>query len=380
MTDVVALNSESFDRATDAFRGQCTVALLVQLSEENVATQPAPPYCAFLVPETSIVAALAQAILESFRRHLPEPSNAPLFWLSRKAGDREPVSWTTPVGLLAQTAVYEAAAVAASEQQDAKLTVAPPPPQVFPIKLFANFRVSKRADIFPFHATSLNGARFVECLHDWVLHTLKRSVAIMTGGSEPFRAFIGALNPQDMQRLKEFCLMDSLSVSVRAEFSQFHKNILGTINVVGWPVMIHSYESGRTLTLSLPAQVPVFAAHPRVVEGSDTAGVRQMSIGGIQSSAARQPQPQRQATAATAATTRGATFMDLVEVLATKMSPAHLPHSEGGIATQERLRQRLRVGGLPSPPLGETPLRWIMERLVGADLALHVLMLPPARV
>ena len=41
------------------------------------------------------------------------------------------------------------------------------------------------------------------------------------------------------------------------------------------------------------------------------------------------------------------------------------------------LRRRLIVGGLPDAPLPETPLAWLMEHLVGSDLALHILLLPP---
>src|SRR3989338_3208736 len=107
MSTSIVLNSESFATAADAFRPRCSVPILIILAEDNNATDTTPPNLAFKVPETSILCAVAKAVLEGFRRYLPEPNNAPMFWLSQEPGGKEPLPCTTPVGLLAQMKQHE---------------------------------------------------------------------------------------------------------------------------------------------------------------------------------------------------------------------------------------------------------------------------------
>lgn len=398
MTAVVT--SQDFGVSADAFKASCSVAILIQLAEENIATQPGPPVLAFQVPQTSVLSGVARPVLAGFSRYLAEPQNAPLFWLCRDVGGKEPVAWSMPVGLLAETIVNEQLVAAVKEKQDtlhhSKDGASQPQQQQqplefalfqkrspFPIKLYANFRPTKRHDVFPFYTpTGMTGAGLVTALMENALQCLKRSVAIMN--SDSFRNFYSELNPQDMKRLKDFCLMDSPSVGIRAEFSQFHKNVLGTINIVAWPVMIHSLETGRTLTMAVPALVGGSKkSHATTKDSQQQQQQQPKALMGIQAarySAATNPAAAAAASAADEheVTKTPSVFQDVVAALATKMNPNHLSHSADGQEVQNNLRKRLRIGGLPVVPPAEVPLRWLMEHMVGADLSLHVLLLPVA--
>jgi hypothetical protein len=457
MSTSIVLNSESFETAADAFRTRCSVPFLIILSEENIATQPAPPNLAFTVPQTSILSSMSKAILEGFRRYLAEPNNAPMFWLSRGTNGKDPVSWTVPVGLLAQEVEHEhdledlekrlqrekeattvtastssssspySAASATSSLQMPKQEFNPDtfrkPRVLFPIKLYANFRVTKRGEIFPFHASNLNGPQLVDGLHKNALHALKRSVAIMN--TDYYRDFLGKLNPQDMKLLFDFCMMDSTSIFKRAQLSRFHKDILGTINVRAWPVMIHSMESGRTLTLSIPAEVMMTMMNSNnidkqqqqqqrttggaVVDSKEhSSSLSPVIVMGIQGQFIAHHRSKKKAEGGGGGdddeeeedvvsknNKRPTTFGDVVKALANRMNPAHLDTEQRdtsiiiSVLSQqqmherdikiEMLRRRMIVGGLPEAPLSETPLRWMMEHLVGSDMALHILLLPPQK-
>src|SRR5688572_14484987 len=100
------LNSAEFEDAADDYRARCTVPILVQLSEENVATEVAPPYIAFRIPETSSVTALAKPILDAFSRYVADPKNPPMLWLSRGVHGKDKIPWSMQVGMLAQQMIY----------------------------------------------------------------------------------------------------------------------------------------------------------------------------------------------------------------------------------------------------------------------------------
>ena len=212
MSTSIVLNSESFATAADAFRTRCSVPILIILAEDNNATDTTPPNLAFKVPETSILSAVAKPVLEGFRRFLPEPSNAPLFWLSQESGGKEPVSWAMPVGLFAQMKQHEhdeedrrPAAIRGGPSSETKSISQINANEfkkthiTFPIKLYANFRVTKRGEVFPFHASHMNGSELVAAMSENALHSVKRSVAIMN--PESYKTFLGKLNPQDMEAL-----------------------------------------------------------------------------------------------------------------------------------------------------------------------------------
>lgn len=447
MSTSIVLNSESFTTAADAFRTRCSVPILIILAEDNNATDTTPPNLAFKVPETSILCAVAKAVLEGFRKFLPEPNNAPLFWLSQEAGGKEPVSWTAPVGLLAQMKQHERdeedqrpAAIKGGPSNNSNNSSpnggAPPassvaspfasqvqnvgqfkkPHIIFPLKLYANFRVTKRGEVFPFHAAHMNGAELVKALHDNVLHSVKRSVAIMNTVS--YESFVGKLNPQDMEALYDLCLMDSVSLTKRTALARFHKDILSTIDVHRWPVMIHSMESGRMITLAIPAKVSIDS---NINNNTDEVGSGTMNnnnnnknddgnekkspagspvvVMGIQGQFIAHREVKKKTTSSSPTSNtktnnnnstqqqqptdeknlRPTTYGDLVRALYSRMVPGHLSRdgNESHDEALQLLRRRMVIAGLPDAPLSETPLRWLMEHLVGADLALHVLLLPP---
>jgi hypothetical protein len=429
MSNSVVLNSESFAAAADAFRTRCSVPVLIVLAEDHNATDTTPPNLAFKVPETSLLCAVAKPVLEGFRRYLPEPNNAPLFWLSWENGGKEPVSWTTPIGLVAQLKQHEfdredalaAAAATTKIATSATLNFDDSSSKkkshvIFPIKLFANFRVTKRGEIFPFHASHMTGSQFVTAMNDNVLHSVKRSVAIMN--SDSYKTFLGKLNPTDMEALYDLCLMDSVSLTKRTALARFHRDILATVDVRNWPIMIHSMESGRTMSLAIPAKVEKNsilsnnnstnnnnnnknADDSEHASGNDNDDDQQQQVGspvvimGIQgqfmthqkkktpSPATSQQQknknPEEENSAASNLNLRPTVFNDVVAVIFEKMSQNHLDKEgrNSRDAAMDCLRRRLLVGGLPEAPLAETPLRWLMEHVVSADLALHILLLPP---
>ena len=164
MSTSIVLNADSFSDATDAFRVRCTVPILVCLSEQDIATQPAPPHLAFKVPETSVISSLSRPIHEGFRRYLAEPNQAPLFWLSRDAAGKDPVPWSMPTGLLAQYVQHEKDlddddASAQAHNKFKKVHV------VFPIKLCpSNFDPSNwhPSDLDPsnFDPSNFDGSQF----------------------------------------------------------------------------------------------------------------------------------------------------------------------------------------------------------------------------
>jgi hypothetical protein len=414
MTNAV-VNAREFTTAIDAFRAQCYVPVLVVLSEEFVATQDPPPTLALKVPQTSFVDALARPVLAAFSRFLAEPTNAPAFWLSRGSRGDEPVPWLTPIGVLAARAHHGSmrALADATEYEHrspaaASLVYSAAASTALPLKLYANFRVIRRrdklAETFPAFALAATGADLVRVCRESVLHALKRSVAIMNPNT--FSDFLGELNPQDTERLRELALCDHVSVMERTEAAQFVVGVLGAIkHIVAWPVLVHSVESGRTLTLSVPAVVGgggggggagsavakpaasggVSPTHRDAAAadatGGEEGGFLGFSFGNLVRAAALKVSGTVEGARAAAATAnaapRPAVFQDLVLKLAAHMG-APIDGSAASVAAVDAIRRRLHVGGLPAAPLPETPLRWLVENVSLADLAVHVLLLPAA--
>lgn len=88
------------DADVEALVADATLPICLRLAEEDtVGATPAP--CYLCVPRSSLLAALWQAVADSFLQHVADFGTSPAFWLA--GPDGRMLSWALPVGAVADT-------------------------------------------------------------------------------------------------------------------------------------------------------------------------------------------------------------------------------------------------------------------------------------